>query len=103
MLNYAATRATRVSARAKLFQPVEVHSAAGRRRAHLLDLSATGALLALADLPGSARILTLHCGGVQRIARVAWAVDGRCGIAFARPLAPAELEELLAIGTGARR
>jgi hypothetical protein len=103
LLELPDVRPARASTRRKLFQPVEVHTTAGRLRGHLLDLSERGAMLHVPGLPPAARTVTVHSGAVQRVARVAWLDGQRCGVAFARPLSAAELEALVAVGTAGRR
>ena len=75
-------------------------NAAGEQR--LSRFYVRGAMLHLPDLPGSARMVTVRNGAVQRVARIVWVDGQRCGLAFARPLSTDELEELLAAGSIAR-
>lgn len=88
----------RARPRRKLFQPAELDTAAGRVRAHLLDLSETGALVNAAAPPAADSFATLICGALQRSARVTWVKGTRFGIRFVLPLTAAQVDDVLALG-----
>jgi len=81
--------------RRKVFQPVEIQSGGDVLRAHLLNLSASGALVHSHSAPAPGAPLRLTLDGSVRTARVVWRDGVRFGIAFALPLGEAEVERVL--------
>jgi hypothetical protein len=82
--------------RVKLFQPAEMRNTSGQTtRVHLLNVSTTGALVYGDAAPGIGEELSLACGIALGEARVAWRVGRRFGVAFARPIAPAQVEAMV--------
>lgn len=95
-------RALRAKPRLKIFQPVELDAGAGPLRAHLLDLSTTGALVHANSAPTlGASVRLLIEGQPPRAARVMWCNGARFGIAFTTPLADAQVEAVLRSQRGA--
>jgi hypothetical protein len=90
------TSARRIS-RTKIFQPGEMHTISGSQRVHLLDLSASGALVYTAGrAPDAGTVVRLIVAGtVIGAARVRWAVGKRFGVSFATPLSTERLDELI--------
>jgi hypothetical protein len=89
-------RSLRAQPRLKVFQPIELHVGAMPLRAHLLDLSASGALVHSVAAPAANTALRLTLGGLVRTARVVWRDGVRFGIAFTVPLCESEVERALA-------
>ncbi len=88
-------RSLRGQPRRKIFQPVDLHAAGRALRAHLLDLSASGALVHSTTAPAPGTPLRLTLDGSVRTARVVWREGVRFGIAFALPLGEAEVARVL--------
>lgn len=86
----------RAQARQKLFQPTTIVTPAGEARAHLLDLSGTGALLHAATPPMVAARVQVGCAGERRTGRVVWVRGNRFGVVFTVPLTPAEVARAVA-------
>lgn len=86
----------RATPRYKLFQPGAMGTAGGAVRAHLLNVSAGGAMLHAPDAPVKGALLNICCGGVMHAARVAWVRAPKFGVSFVCPLATAEIDRLLA-------
>lgn len=90
------TAASRARPRFKLFQPTMMVVGKDLVRVHLLDLSATGALLHHATPPEVGSTMRLECAGNMRLARVVWVSGTRFGIAFTMPLSEGQVTEALA-------
>jgi len=88
-------RSLRARPRLKVFQPVEIYAGVAPLRAHLLDLSVSGALVHSSAAPAPGTPLRLRIGGLVRTARVVWQDGLRFGIAFALPLLETEVERAL--------
>jgi hypothetical protein len=88
-------RSLRGQPRRKIFQPVDMQAAGQAVRAHLLDLSASGALVHSTTPPAPGTPLRLTIGGAVRTARVVWRDGVRFGIAFALPLDAADVARVL--------
>ena len=93
------TAAARAQHRFKLFQPTTmvVGASVGSSllRVHLLDLSATGALVHHAAPPTVGATVRLECAGRMRMAHVVWISGSRFGVAFALPLNEHQLDHAL--------
>ena len=89
-------RALRGQPRLKVFLPIELYAGTTPLRAHLLDLSASGALVHSVAAPAPGSPVRLMIGGLVRTARVVWQDGVRFGIAFAVPLREIEVERMLA-------
>lgn len=97
----AAIRATdlpqpqRVAKRVKVFRPIALQMSGGIHKAHVLDLSATGARLH-ADCPHRAwSSVTLHCEDLDVSGRVVWTKGLVFGVKFLRTLSEAEIDLLV--------
>lgn len=88
-------RRLRDTPRLKLFEPTEMEGPGGPARAHILDLSATGALVHAARPPAVGEHVQLRVAGILRYSRVMWVDDQRFGVAFRLPLAGDELDRVL--------
>lgn len=88
-------RALRGKPRMKLFEPTELRTGSSATRAHLLNLSATGALVHTATPPAPGTTVHLRVGGTTRAARVVWAQGSRLGAAFRVPLPDHEVDALV--------
>jgi hypothetical protein len=81
--------------RYKVFEPIEVFSAGGARRAHLLNISVNGALL---HMPAGGRAgdhIVLQLPQCRVTARIVWAKLPRFGIRFTQPVSSLALDALL--------
>ena len=86
----------RATARYKLFQPTEVVLAGRAVRAHLLNLSAGGALVSATSSPSPGVELVVRCGNRALGARVAWRKEHLFGVAFVSPPTDAYVREFIA-------
>ena len=87
----------RATPRLKVFEPTAMHDHGGEAvKVHLLDLSATGALVHAAVAPPSGARVQIDCGGAMRTARVVWANGQRFGVAFTMPMTERQVEETVA-------
>lgn len=96
MMTVEDVRSLRGQPRLKVFQPIEIFAGTTPLRAHLLDLSASGALVHSLAAPAPGTPVRLTIGGLVRTARVVWQDGVRFGIAFAVPLREIEVERMLA-------
>lgn len=90
------THHLRATPRYKLFQPTEIVVGAHVARAHLLNLSAGGALIFFRNPPALGTMLGVQCGERTLRARVAWAKTDRFGAAFLSPLTDQYVSTLIA-------
>ncbi len=97
--NNEGVRAAARAARLKVFQPVEIDYGAGPVRAHLLDLSRSGALLHSAGVVDKGQSFWIVLGHGRHRARVAWRNDKRFGIEFIGKLSDAQIDDVLALQT----
>lgn len=81
--------------RMKVFHPAELRWNGRATRAHLLNLSATGAMLTTCDPPAEGTHLTLCDGRLRAFARVVWRKGRQCGIAFVEALDEIELQGVI--------
>lgn len=86
----------RATPRFKLFQLAGMTVSGERKRVHVLNLSAGGALLYSPEPPVPGTPMRLECGDAARFARVAWARGRRFGVTFALPLANAQVDQVIA-------
>lgn len=97
----AAARSTAADAdhclahRHKTFEPTKLRSDAGEARAHLINLSATGALVRMVDPPKRGSAVSINLGHVSADAEAVWTSGPRFGVAFRRRLADATIDILL--------
>ncbi|WP_242146981.1 PilZ domain-containing protein [Sphingomonas sp. BAUL-RG-20F-R05-02] len=85
----------RVARRHNLFEPIEITVDRQSVRAHLLNVSATGALVHSAAPPALGATVKLKMLGIERSARVVWSKASRFGVAFDTELADPFLEAAL--------
>lgn len=71
-----------MSRRHKLFEPVEIIVDGQSSRAHLLNISATGALVHSATPPATGASVKLKLPGAERLALVVWGEASRFGVSF---------------------
>jgi hypothetical protein len=86
----------RATPRYKLFQPTEICTEGSTRRAHLLNLSAGGALIYASDPPTLGTSLRVRCGARSLPAQVRWNDGRRFGVAFSTPLSTADVSDAIA-------
>lgn len=84
------------AARHKVFEPVLLTVAGVEVRAHLLNISTTGALVHVVPPVARGDRLSLRLGTSRLAAQVARADGPRAGVAFDRPLDAALVASLLA-------
>ena len=87
----------RIAPRHKVFLPAEMIGAGGSTRAHLLNLSTTGALMHADTPPASGATVQLRCGTASWSARVVWAADKRFGVVHVTRLSSVTIDALVAI------
>lgn len=92
----AAADARTRAPRHKVFEPVLLAAAGVTARAHLLNVSLTGALLHVAPPVMRGDRLTVALRGIWVPAQVVRVAGPRAGIAFERPLDAAQVDALLA-------
>lgn len=97
LLSHPGRHATRL----KVFQPVALLAGKAEHRAHLLDVSRTGALVHSAAPVAVGERISLRAEGLPIGGTVMWVAAPRLGVAFAAPLADAAIERLT--GTAPRR
>lgn len=82
----------RAARRLKVFQPASLSARGQTGRVHILNLSASGALIHGLAIPPVGAMVVLRMAEVDRPATVVW-LDGRQGgLRFREPLTPAELD-----------
>jgi hypothetical protein len=82
--------------RRKIFQVGELHADGRSLRVHLLDVSEGGAKLHCTSELSVGSAVTLHWQGQRWRGVIAWTADGKCGVRFLVPLAPAAIDALMA-------
>jgi len=86
----------RGATRAKIFQPGEMHTISGSQRVHLLDVSATGALVYTAGaVPPVGAVVRLSAVVPLGPARVRWISGKRFGVSFPTPLSAECVDRML--------
>ncbi|MDP5280168.1 PilZ domain-containing protein [Sphingomonas sp. DG1-23] len=82
----------RTAPRIKVFQAGEMRCGSGEpRRVHMLNISRGGALLYAESVPMVGEQVRLACGIRLGTARVQWSAGQRFGVAFTRPISPAQI------------
>jgi hypothetical protein len=87
----------RTEPRLKVFQPATMTVGSGEVRVHLLDVSATGAMVHGYAEVGPDDRLALACSGWSRRAHVTWMTNKRMGVRFLQPLSARELSATLCV------
>ncbi len=73
--------------RHKLFEPATIALSGATRRAHLLNLSMTGALVHCGDPPQIGQWITIDCGALRVDAEMLWIdKEKRFGVRFREPV-----------------
>lgn len=85
----------RASARHKIFELIVAIIDGHETRAHLLNISTTGALVHSTQPPKTGSVIQLVMNGRDYTARVVWSNSTRYGIAFGSPLAAPIVEAIL--------
>lgn len=91
-------KTSRLNVRLKVFQPTTVRTGSIDTRAHLLNLSVTGALVHHATPPRAGSVVEIGCCGAMRFGQVRWAGDSHFGVQFWSPVS----EEILSGALSAR-
>ena len=91
----AAPPADRIARRHKTFEPTKLVTGAGELRAHVLNVSATGALIHAPGGPARGERCMVVLAGREIAAEVMWVDGARSGLAFRGMLTPDELTRLL--------
>ncbi len=81
--------------RHKVFLPAEMATPDGPMRVHLLNISATGALVHSDTLPERGAVVQFSCGPSTWLARVVWARHKRFGVVHVTPLTPTAIDTLV--------
>ena len=84
----------RIAERAKVVLPATIETVSARTRVDLINVSATGALVAGDRLPAQGKDVLLKAGPVDMLGVVAWTEQGLCGIAFDNPVPDAHVRHL---------
>ena len=80
---YAALRACK---RTKIFEPVAMSWDGKTSRAHLLDISSSGALIHVIDPPAPDTAIGVERGEIRFEAMIVWRDGARCGIKMQAPI-----------------
>jgi len=91
----------RKNKREKIFEPGAIEDGGGKRRAHVLDFSATGALAYAETPPVPGNILVLRFAGQALAGRVAWVENRHFGFVFAAPLSAEAVDRVRRFGHAA--
>jgi hypothetical protein len=89
-------RERRAAPRIKIFQPVELALRDTRLRAHLLNISTSGALIYARTRVARGERVSLRCSFDLGAARVIWSDGTRIGALFEQPLSQRQLDTLIA-------
>ncbi|RJG55795.1 PilZ domain-containing protein [Sphingobium terrigena] len=85
----------RIAARHKMFEPVVLHLHGMALRAHILDLSTSGALAHCDRPPQAGDRVRIEAEGVAAIAHVVWVRAKRFGLHFDMPLSDATVQQVV--------
>jgi hypothetical protein len=80
------TDSDRIAYRHKTFQPTMMRTPAGSFRVHLINVSATGALVHVGDPPARGTRIAIDLGTNYADAHVIWTNGARFGVAFERAI-----------------
>jgi hypothetical protein len=83
----------RNSRRHRVLLAAEIEANAERRRAHLLNISESGAKLDADEVPSEGETVVLYREGIVAAGIVTWVIDHRFGIQFDNPIDVALIEE----------
>ncbi|HEV2568652.1 PilZ domain-containing protein [Sphingomonas sp.] len=92
----AADTAPRAANRYKTFLPCAVEQNGTPNRAHILNVSLTGAMIATPETMRPRDWISLQFQSVSYKAVVVWARDHRAGLRFSLPLPQSTLQKLIA-------
>lgn len=84
----------RKSERLKTFEPISLSEADGEVRAHLLNISKTGALIHAEQTPQIGKIVQVNLLGDWHVGSVAWSSPPRFGMSFAIRLSDEKIARL---------
>jgi hypothetical protein len=90
-----AKTADRDAERLKAFIPTYMEGGGVRSRAHILNISASGAMMHCTDIPEIGSLVRILWKGKLRAARVQWQAANRFGVRFQVPLPHDELEAVV--------
>lgn len=86
----------RIGSRYKTFLPCALERNGQVVRAHILNLSETGAMIATPDAVGARQFISLQFQSVSYKAVVVWSRDHRAGLRFSLPLSLSTVQKLIA-------
>ena len=90
----------RVAARARVALPATLESLSGTANVILRNISETGAMLEVANLPARGADAVLCCGELDCFGTIVWARSRWCGFAFDEPIPQATVLRLRAASDG---
>lgn len=90
-----APASSRVSPRHKLFEPVTMTIDDNPARAHILNISATGALVHSLTPPSTDAKINLELDGRQHCVSMVWSDGNRFGVRFRTPITGALIRTVL--------
>ena len=90
-----ASERERVSLRHKIFEPVSVIVGNVETRAHLLNISATGALVHCETAPDAGSAIHVEMNGSVYPAHIVWRDGARFGVTFGSDLSQPVLQAIL--------
>ena len=93
----------RAATRHKIFAPTSLTGAGGEMRVHLLNVSATGALVHASMPPASGHRVQIRIGAEMVRAQIVWVDGARFGVVFDRALDATVIETALEIATNSSR
>jgi hypothetical protein len=83
----------RASRRLRVLLAAEIEIEGERRRAHLLNISESGAKLDADEVPTEGDVVILHREGIVAPGIVSWVIDHRFGVQFDTPVDSALIAE----------
>lgn len=85
----------RSAPRHKIFLPTQVYLSTGETRAHLINVSSSGALVHATTTPHCEETIQVALCGALIPARVRWVDGRRFGLSFLQPLGDAQIKQLI--------
>ncbi len=76
----------RIAARTTVDFPAQLKTPGGTRNVTIVDLSESGAKIAVDDTPKAGMVALIQIGPRELFCRIAWSRDGSCGVSFEKPL-----------------